>query len=292
MNIRYLNSLSRIFTPIVLDKIAERGHSSYLTEVCYNTLLSKEIDKNLSLFNFFNWVYDLLFKNYRNEYIYKNIIANKILLGKHNLSTAQMLTEFRAGKCKADAVIINGTSTVYEIKSEFDSFTRLQKQLDAYSQVFDHINIITSLQQTQKLLPELPEKIGILVVTNRNTISTIRDSISNKKNIKPSILFDSLRKNEYLNIVKQFYGYIPDVPNTIIFKECKKLYEKIQPEIAHDLTMAMLRNRNESISLNDFLEKAPDSLSAYIVSNANNRTKLRSLLEKMPMNIETIIAPV
>jgi hypothetical protein len=292
MNIRYLNSLSRIFAPIVLDKIAEKGYSSYLTEVINNTLLSNEIDTRWSLSSFFNWVYDLLFKNYRNEYIYKNIIANKILLGKHNLNTAQMLTEFRAGKCKADAVIINGTSTVYEIKSEFDSFTRLQKQLDAYSLVFDHINVITSPQQADKLLPELPDKIGILVVTNRNTISTIRDSISNKKNIKPSILFDSLRKDEYLNIVKQFYGFIPNAPNTLIFQECKKLYERIQPEIVHDVTMAMLKKRNESISLNEFLEKAPASLSAYIVSNASNKTKLRSLLEKMPMSIKAIIAPV
>lgn len=48
-----------------------------------------------------------------------NVIANKILLGKHSLNTSHMLSEFRVGYNKADVVIINGTSSVYEIKSEY-----------------------------------------------------------------------------------------------------------------------------------------------------------------------------
>ncbi|MEI9986083.1 MAG: sce7726 family protein [Aliidongia sp.] len=52
-------------------------------------------------------------------------VTQKILMGKHSLRTASMLNEFRAGSCKADLVILNGTATVYEIKSERDSLTRL-----------------------------------------------------------------------------------------------------------------------------------------------------------------------
>jgi hypothetical protein len=203
-----------------------------------------------------------------------------------------MLTEFRVGKCKADAVVINGTSTVYEIKSELDSFNRLEKQLGAYMQVFDHINVITSKQQAEKLLKDIPEIVGILIVTDKKSISTLRVSISNKKNIVPEVLFDSMRKNEYLNVIEKLYGAIPDVPNTNIFKECKRLYIQKNPEIAHDITMAELKKRNEASSLADFLKNAPDSLSAYIISNANNKFKLQALADRFTTNIGTILVPV
>lgn len=54
----------------------------------------------------------------RDEYIYRAAISQKILMGTHSLRTASMLNEFRAGSSKADLVILNGTATVYEIKSE------------------------------------------------------------------------------------------------------------------------------------------------------------------------------
>jgi hypothetical protein len=162
LNPKYLNALARIFSPLVLDSIASKGHSSYLTETINNSSIYTQLDKDLSFAEFLNWIYDYLFNNYRNEYIYKNTIANKILLGKHSLSTSQMLTEFRVGKNKADVVVINGTSKVYEIKSEFDSIRRLENQIASYLQVFDHVNVITSEQQADKLRKELPEPVGIL----------------------------------------------------------------------------------------------------------------------------------
>lgn len=291
INTNCLNALSRIFTPLVLDNIATKGYSSYLSEVCENSNLKQKVDLYLPFADFLNWIYNLLFKKYRNEYIYKNVIANKILLGKHSLNTSQMLTEFRVGKCKADAVVINGTSTIYEIKSEFDSFTRLKNQLSTYMQVFDHINVITSEQQAKKLINELPESVGVHTLTNRNTISIIRESVSNKINIKPEVLFDSLRKNEYLSVIKNNYGSIPDVPNTRIFNECKTLFVRMPPELAHDTTMPILRKRNENDSLGEFLANAPDSLSAFIISNANRKKKLQSLSKRFLTDIGSILEP-
>lgn len=288
---KYLNSLSRIFTPIVLNSVAEKGYSAYLTEVCNNCKILQNIDSKMPFSDFLNWVYGLLFKNYRNEYVYKNVIANKILLGKHSLHTSQMLTEFRVEKCKADVVIINGTSTVYEIKSEYDTFSRLEDQLSAYMKVFDHINVITTEPQAVKLSGELPVNVGILVVTNRNTISIYRESLSNKMKIETSVLFDSLRKHEYLQIVNNYYGSVPNVPNTRIFKECKNLFTKMNPVSAHDLTMDVLKKRNDVHALEKYLKNAPASLSAYIMSNSNDRKKISALSQRLNTDIGSILAP-
>ncbi len=286
---KYLPALGRVFSPIVLDSLAQKGYSPYLSEVCINSGLLERIDPATTLGEFFDWVYNLLFKNYRNEYIYKNVIANKILLGKHSLNTSQMLTEFRVGRSKADVVLLNGASTVYEIKSQYDSFARLEKQMRAYFEIFDYINVITSSSQVKKLDSILPDKAGILVLTNRNTISTIREAKSNRENINPDILFDSLRKAEYMRIIKEYYGTVPDVPNTQIYRECKKLFCEIPPVYAHDLTIKILKERTNSKRLKNFIDKAPSSLSAYAMSICNGKNKMQKLLNRFDNNIYSLL---
>ncbi len=286
---KYLPALGRVFSPIVMDSLAQKGYSPYLSEVCINSGLFERIDPTTTLGEFFDWVYNLLFKNYRNEYIYKNVIANKILLSKHSLNTSQMLTEFRVGKCKADVVLLNGVSTVYEIKSQYDSFARLEKQLQAYFEVFDYIYVITSPSQAPKLNSIIPDKAGILVLTNRNTISTIRAPKSNKENINLNILFDSLRKAEYMRIIKEYYGTVPNLPNTQIYRECKKMFCKIPPVHAHDLTIKILKRRNNSEILKDFIDKAPSSVSAYAMSICNDKNKMQKLLNRFDDDLNSLL---
>ena len=291
INDKYLPSLGRMFSPLVMDHIALKGRSGYLSEVCSNSRLIEQIDPSMPLAQFFDLIYMILFRSYRNEYIYKNAIANKILLGRHSLNTSHMLTEFRAGNCKADVVVVNGTSAVYEIKSELDSFARLENQVKNYLKIFDYINVITSASQVNKLKSILPDKAGILLLTNRNTISTIRESKSNRKNTNQSILFDSLRKNEYVKTIKEYFGIVPDVPNTQIYKECKKLFSKIPAELAHDLTINILRRRRNTRVLKEFIEKAPASLSAYAMSICSEKAKMRALMSRFSKNIGSVFIP-
>ncbi len=289
---KYLPALGRLFTPIVMDSLEQKGYSPYLSEVCTNSGLLERLDYSTTLGQFFDSTYHLLFKSYRNEYIYKNVIANKILLGKHSLNTSQMLTEFRVAKNKADVVILNGTTTVYEIKSQYDSFARLGKQIESYLEIFDYINVITSPSQAEKLVTILPEKAGILVLTDRNTISTIREPKPNKENINPTILFDSLRKPEYLRIIKKYYGAIPDVPNTQIYRECKKLYCKIPPMYANELTVETLKGRNNPKILKDFINKAPSSMSAYALSIGGQEKKLHKIMALFDNTIDSLLKKV
>ncbi len=286
---KYFAPLGRIFTPIVLSSIAEKGHSPYLTEVCYNSGLIKYIDPEMRLSQFFDWVYSFLLKNYKNEYIYKNAITQKILLGTHSLNTSHLLTEFRVGRCKADAVILNGTSTVYEIKSEYDTFDRLSKQIDAYLQVFEHINVITSTSQIPELRKNLPSEVGIMALTDRNTISTVRHSISNLDNICLNTLFDSLRKSEYTKVINDYYGSIPDIPNTQIYSECKRLFMAMPKDKAHSLAVQSLKERRNIKFLKVFLDKAPTSLSAYAISISNEKSRLQALIQRLPDNVATIL---
>lgn len=288
---KYFPALGRFFTPIVLNSLEQKNYSPYLSEVCLNSELLKRVNLSITLGNFFDSIFKFLLKNYRNEYVYKNVIANKILLGRHSLNTSQMLTEFRVGKNKADVVILNGTSTVYEIKSEYDSFTRLQKQIQSYCMAFDYINVITSSSQIKKIKNFLPDTIGILSFTEKNTISTIREPKSNLENINLNLLFNSLRKDEYLKIIQEFYGTKPDVPNTKIYKICKELYCKIPLINAYELTINVLKKRNNSKYINDYINKAPYSIVAYILSISNQEKKIENLMNLLEKELYYFLNP-
>ena len=289
INKKYYPLIGNLFSPIVLTGIENNYHSSYLTEICHKIQLLQKFDLSITLGKFFDSIFHFLLKNYRNEYVYKNIIANKILLGRHSLKTSQILTEFRIGRNKADIIILNGTSTVYEIKSEFDSFKRLNKQISSYTKAFEYVNIITSPSHIEKALNHLPENIGILSFTERNTISTVRRPKSNLERIDLSILFDSLRKEEYLQIINKYYGNIPDVPNTKIFNVCKQLYCDMPVKIAVELTIEVLKKRNHSDFLIQHINKIPYSLIAYVLSFGKNDRRVENFLNVINRKLIEII---
>lgn len=276
---KFFAAIGRFFSPIVLTNLEKDNQSSYLSEVCHNSGLLKNIDLSITLGKFFDIIFQFLLKNYRNEYVYKNVIANKILLGRHSLNTSQMLTEFRVGKNKADVVILNGSSTVYEIKSEYDSFARLNKQIQSYLMAFEYVNLITSPSQIEMIEKYLPEAIGILAFTKTNTISIIREPKSNLSNINLEFLFDSLRKEEYLNIISEFYGKLPDVPNTKIHQVSKELYSNIPLTDANKLTIQILKKRNTSKYLRDCIDKIPYSVVAYALGSGGQEKKIKNMIK-------------
>lgn len=60
-------------------------------------------------------------------------------IGEHS---SKIFSEFRIGKAVADLVMFNGYSKVFEIKTEYDSDSRLPLQLENYKKAFNQIFLI------------------------------------------------------------------------------------------------------------------------------------------------------
>ncbi len=280
--IKYSPYIARIFSGPVISDFVNNRRSEFMEGIIKESNLTHIIKPGMRLGDFYDLIYKHLLRTYRNEYIYKNAIADKILLGRHSLNTSFMLTEFRVANCKADTVILNGTSNVYEIKSELDSLDRLQKQIRAYEKVFDLIHVITSPSQLEKVEKVIDRRIGIMILTERNTIKTIREPKSRKDQVQPKIIFDSLRKTEYVSIIRDIFGFVPDVPNTLIYKKCKALFCQLSPEKAHDSMVNVLKKRGNSICLKEFVLDVPNSLKAASLTaklTKNQRMQFREMLE-------------
>lgn len=285
-------SLGRAFSPLVLKSIIESGYSKYLNEVLTNSGIIGQIDLDMTVGEFLEWLYDNMSSHYRNEYIYKNAIANKILLGKYSLNTSYMLTEFRVENCRADVVVLNGTSNAYEIKSEYDSLDRIQSQVNSYIKMFDLVNVITSCSQIEKVGAGLPVEIGLLGLTSKYTIRTFREAASLKNKVKPEVIFDSLRKSEYLKIIKKVFGFVPDVPNTRIYGECRELFCSLAPEVAHDEMVRVLRMRGNKKILKDIIFDIPQSLRAYVIDSSIDDKKAKKFEEMLSKKLNAVVSPV
>lgn len=281
---------SKIFSSSIFKELSETGESKKLSQILLEVGLLQNIDLKQNLATFFDESYKILSKKYKNEYVYKNTIIKKILLGRHSLNTAFLINECRVGSSKADSVIFNGTSTVYEIKSEYDSFSRLEQQLNDYKKAFEYINIVVPSSSVDKLKDYLKDDyIGIIRLNKNNTLSIIREAKSNKKYFDKSVIFDILNQNEYKAIVKKYFDNVPDVPNTKVYAEYKKYFEQLSIEIIHNEIVKNLKQRGNNKSLKEFIENIPDSLKVLALQTKLTNKAKENLLNLLKKDIKNIV---
>ncbi len=213
---------------------------------------------------FYNQLLRKLGSDYRSEYYYKNYIAKRHLLGKHSLNTATMLSEFRVGGSKADCVILNGTSTCYEIKTEYDSLVRLDEQLSDYSKVFDRVYVVCGEKNLSQVATATSSHVGILVLTKNNYLSVRREAIHRKKPIDRYMLAMSLRKEEYTKLAGLISGEIPDVPNSKLFSECKNIIANADNELVENYFLRILKESRANNS--ELINALPSALLNAAIS--------------------------
>lgn len=204
-------------------------------------------------------IYQYIAGSYRNEYLYKNTLLNKLLINSHRINTTVALTEVPIANSKADFIMINGKAVVYEIKTELDTFDRLENQISDYFKAFDHVCVVTSEAQE----PELIEKfsgtpVGLYVLTKRNSIRKLKEPETFRDKLDLNVIFKILNKCEYESITKALCGRLPDVKPVKYYRECKRLVCEYPVETVYPLFLKELKKRSR-IDIIDF-SMIPDAL--------------------------------
>jgi hypothetical protein len=212
-------------------------------------------------------VFDLAFArlrttDLRGEYVYRAALVRNVLMGTHSLATASMLTEFRAGQSKADLVILNGTATVYEIKSERDTLARLEKQVSDYQRVFAKVFVIAGVDHIEEVAELMPPEVGLMCLKRWNRISTIRDAIDCPQQIKPLSVLESIRSSEAQAILTLMGGFVPDVPNTQLRLVLGEAFENLDPTLLHYAMVRVLKKTRNLSPLANLVGSLPTSLQA------------------------------
>jgi hypothetical protein len=236
-----------------------------------------------------NAAYEDLRLNYRNEYFFKNTIISKILLGRHSVRTASALLEVPTGNSIADVVVLNGTSTVYEIKTDLDSFTRLPSQLEDYRTTFEHTNVVVSDTRAAAAEAVVPRGVGILAIRKRGTLAVIRPSESSMHKLRQERMFQVLRRNEALSALQRAIGYEIDVPPGDLWGRCRELFVNLPLEVAHQHFLCELRARGMKAAPLMADRDFPLSLRALAYATALTRVGQTRLVDRLSCSADQIL---
>lgn len=275
-----LAAISRLFSSTVIRELARKGRSPLFARLARETSLLEYVSVTNPVYTFFEAAFALLKREgFRDEYIYKAALTHKILLGRHSLQTACMLNEFRVGECKADLVILNGTATVYEVKSERDSLQRLARQVAAYVKVFARVCVIASEDHVSTVRSIVPADVGVLCLSRRGSISTVREAAERPERTCPAAIFDCLRTQEAKMLLESRGITIPDVPNTAVHAVLRDLFVKLSARDAHEGMVKVLRKTRNLVPLSALVAQLPKSLQMAALSVPLRKTDHTRLVQ-------------
>ena len=284
------SAVARLFCSTVLRELARKGRSPLFARLLSESRLL-ELSSNIEkVFDLFEYAFEFLKdKKYRHEYIYKAALTKRILLGTHSLQTASMISEFRVGDCKADIVILNGTGIVYEIKSERDSLSRLKKQIAEYTKVFAKVNVIVGENHLEAVLDSVPGDVGVLKLSGRYQISSVRKGKDISSRTNPKAIFDSISLREAELVLIDLGISVPDMPNTRRYQELRKRFAKLDPSAVHASMVRTLKKTRDLAPLSALVDELPGSLHSAVLSSRLRKQDHTRLVESMETPISKAV---
>ena len=273
-----LSAMSRMFSTQVMREIGKFGRSPLLARLLRESGVSDALPVGATLADAFDLAFATLGKmGNRDDYVYRAAITHKVVLGRHSLRTATVLNEVRAGRSKADVVVLNGTSTAYEIKSERDSFRRLPQQLADYLTVFASVNVVTSPRQVDSVLRMAPEEVGVLTLSSRYRLQTVREAVDSPERISPAAVLETLRVDEALQVLAHLDVPHPDVPNTLRWGALREIFRGLEAGSVHSSVVRVLKTTRSASGLEDVVKMLPLHLAAAVLSTNPSPAEARNL---------------
>jgi len=273
-------AIAQLFTSQAISKIAE-GNLTLIHKILEENLRPQSFP--LKVENVFELALKTLLENYKNEYIFKNTIINKILFKKNKKSSTTILSEFRVGDNKADLVIVNGHSVCYEIKTRYDSLKRLPDQLSSYTKIFDKVYVVCDEYFKDEILNLIPLNVGVFEFTHRGALREIKKAKVNIQPISYETMIGSLRMEEYKFIAECLTTRKIESRNIHIFNDCLEIFKESDPEKLRKYFRESLKKfRGLDI---DYISSMPNSLVNSAISFRMPKTKRNSLLEILKLDI-------
>ncbi len=289
MNITNLRGVARLVNHTAFKKLAmDNNQSAYIRQLkkYSNWGCIEPESKPQILQDLIDYSYELLVNNYRNEYVYKSTLLNDFVLKHHSLDNTIILNEFRINNSIADVVLINGTNKVFEIKTELDNLERLESQVIDYYKVFSEVNLVTHHSLYHKYAPFLQDTVGILLYTEEGNIEEVKKAQVVRTFLDIKTMMATLRRAEYMKLVKSLVGFVPDATPVYMYTECLKVLLQFTPKEVQVAYQEILKQRiskeknlliNEGVfskSLNYSYYNLKINKKSYITLNNNLNKKI------------------
>lgn len=145
-----LSALARTYSVLANQLTLKRILSGFFKETNFD---------NYSKFELHSLVNEILYNNYTGEIKVKALLVDYFT--KQNVISA---FEIRANNSRLDFLRVNGKSISYEIKTELDTLTKLQKQVSDYQDLFEYNYIVIDEKHFDNAVKLIPATYGIFIV--------------------------------------------------------------------------------------------------------------------------------
>lgn len=225
--------------------------------------------------------YKRLERNYPNEYIVKNEFLNRFLKNELGNEKSIIYNEFRIGKAIADLAMFNGISKVFEIKTVLDKEYRLSNQLQEYKKIFNEVYIIVPTIQLSKYI-NYDKNIGIIAYDNENRKFELIQKSVRSYEIEKDLVMEVLHTKEYIQIVNEYFNFLPEMNSFNQFQICKDLIKNIPNGELNKLFLNTMKKRNIN---NIFYNRINSEFNQICLSLNLNQTERDVLIQNLKSNI-------
>lgn len=215
------------------------------------------VDGDVSLAGAFDAAYERLVTEYQCEYVYKSALIRH---ATHADPTANAMTGLPVFLSIADVVVAGRAATAYEIKTDLDSFSRLELQLVSYERCFAHVYVLTSERKAPCALDAVPGHVGVMALDDEAVLTTARPACGGYTRLDNTSLFRVLRQPERLAILQRQLGYAVDVPSALLYRRTAELFASLPIELAYSEFVTELRERDARLRGVAQTVGLPDSL--------------------------------
>lgn len=235
----------------------------------------------------FNAAYATLRRDYRNEYVFKNAVVSSVVFGRHRPTTASAILELPVGASFADVAVFNGTSTVYEIKTDLDSFARLDSQVADYSTRVEFVNVVVSDARASAAERHVPAHVGLLALRRNGSFTQIRPPHSNRDRLRSDHIFGMLRRAEAECVVGAAALDTAGGPAER-WEALRSAFAALDSTRAHSGAVTALRHRGMQAATVAAHADLPQSARALAYSAALSKTAGARLLKRMQQPIPPV----
>ena len=123
-----------------------------------------------------------------------------------------------------------------------------------------------------------------LIIKMATRLKEEKAAKSNSSHFDFATIFKTLRKPEYLSLVQEFFGEVPDVPNTKIFRVCYDLLSQITIEEFQKKVLKKLKEREISQRTLLISKKVPEELKYICNSLDFNKEEYKKMFNFLANN--------
>jgi hypothetical protein len=145
---------------------------------------------------------------------------------------------------RVDIAVVNGRLSGFEIKSDFDSLSRLPRQVRAFSAVFDEMCVVTTSRHSADAKKIIPSWWRLTVHSKKNgkrLFRTVQKGCSNP-NVRIDALLHMLTRSELSNIFRSRQLDF-QIRTSRRFQMIERLIERLEPSEIQFEVRRLLKTR-------------------------------------------------